>query len=55
VSHEQEGRHELAMKYAVEDLRRAGFLIREQTDRFIDREKIKGDKMWVVVASKPDM
>jgi ubiquinone/menaquinone biosynthesis C-methylase UbiE len=50
---EQEGRHELAMKYAVEDLRRAGFLIREQTDRFIDREKIKGDKMWVVVATKP--
>jgi ubiquinone/menaquinone biosynthesis C-methylase UbiE len=52
---EQEGRHELAMKFAVEDLRRAGFIIHEQTDRFIDRERIKGDKMWVVVAAKPAM
>ena len=52
---EQEGRHELAMKFAVEDLRRAGFIIHEQTDRFIDREKIKGDKMWVVVAARPAM
>jgi ubiquinone/menaquinone biosynthesis C-methylase UbiE len=52
---EQEGRHELAMKFAVEDLRRAGFEIMEQTDRFIDREKVKGDKMWIVVASRPAM
>ena len=37
---------------AIEDLKRAGFVIIEQTDRFIDREKVKGDKMWVVVAEK---
>ena len=48
----QEGKHELGMKFAVEDLKRAGFVIVEQTDRFIDREKVKGDKMWVVVAEK---
>jgi ubiquinone/menaquinone biosynthesis C-methylase UbiE len=52
---EQENRHELLMKFAIEDLRKAGFTILEQTDRFIDREQIKGDKMWVVVASKPAM
>lgn len=52
---EQEGRHELAMKFAVEDLRRAGFIVHEEADRFIDREKVKGDKMWVVVAAKPAM
>jgi len=52
---EQEGRHELEMKFALEDLRKAGFKIVEQSDRFVDREKIKGDKMWVLVASKPAM
>jgi precorrin-6B methylase 2 len=52
---EQEGRHELAMRFAVEDLRRSGFIIHEQSDRFIDREKIKGDKMWLVVAARPTM
>ena len=49
---EQEGKHELGMNFVVEDLRRAGFTIVEQTDRFVDREKVKGDKMWVVVAEK---
>jgi SAM-dependent methyltransferase len=48
----QEGKHELAMNFAVEDLKRAGFVVVEQTDRFIDREKVKGDKMWVIVAEK---
>jgi ubiquinone/menaquinone biosynthesis C-methylase UbiE len=52
---EQEGRHELEMRFAIEDLRRAGFVVDEQSDRFIDREKIKGDKMWMLVASKPSM
>jgi ubiquinone/menaquinone biosynthesis C-methylase UbiE len=49
---EQEGKHELAMKFALEDVRKAGFEIIEQSDRFIDREKVKGDKMWVIVARK---
>jgi ubiquinone/menaquinone biosynthesis C-methylase UbiE len=52
---EEEGRHELEMNFAIEDLRRAGFNVIEQIDRFIDREKIKGDKMWIVVATKPSM
>jgi ubiquinone/menaquinone biosynthesis C-methylase UbiE len=52
---EQEGRHELEMRFALEDLQRAGFSVVEQADRFIDREKVKGDKMWIVVAVKPPM
>jgi ubiquinone/menaquinone biosynthesis C-methylase UbiE len=52
---EQEGRHELAMRFAVEDLKRAGFEVIEQSDRFIDREEVKGDMMWVVVALNPAM
>lgn len=50
---EQEAKHELGMAFAIEDLRHAGFTIIEQTDRFIDREKVKGDSMWIVVAEKP--
>ena len=49
---EQEKKHEIAMKYVVEDLLRAGFNISEKTDPFVDREKIKGDKMWIIVAVK---
>ena len=49
---EQEKKHEIAMKYVVEDLQRAGFSISEKTDPFVDREKIKGDKMWIIVAVK---
>jgi ubiquinone/menaquinone biosynthesis C-methylase UbiE len=52
---EQGARHELEMNFAIEDLRRAGFNVVEQIDRFIDREKIKGDKMWIVLATKPSM
>jgi ubiquinone/menaquinone biosynthesis C-methylase UbiE len=49
---EQERRHELGMNYAVEDLGNAGFSVIEKIDPFVDREKIKGDKMWIVVAVK---
>lgn len=49
----QEGKHELAMGYALEDLAKAGFTISYQKDPFVDRTKEKGDKMWVVVAEKP--
>lgn len=49
---QQEGKHELGMSYAIDDLRKAGFQILLQRDRFVDREKIKGDKMWLVVATK---
>ncbi|MEQ8363154.1 MAG: methyltransferase domain-containing protein [Cyclobacteriaceae bacterium] len=49
---EQERRHELGMNYAMEDLQKAGFKIVFKKDPYIDREKIKGDKMWLIVAEK---
>lgn len=49
---EQERKHELALTFVLDDLRRARFQILFKQDRFIDREKIKGDKMWIVVAGK---
>lgn len=49
---EQEGKHELAMEFAVADLIHAGFKISYQQDSFIDRTKEKGDKMWVIVGIK---
>lgn len=49
---EQERQHELGMNYAMEDLQKAGFKIVFKQDPYIDREKIKGDKMWLIVAEK---
>jgi SAM-dependent methyltransferase len=49
---DQESRHELGMSYALEDLAKAGFTVLEKSDPFVDREKIKGDKMWIIVAIK---
>jgi ubiquinone/menaquinone biosynthesis C-methylase UbiE len=49
---DQEKKHELGMKYALEDLKKAGFKIDYQKDPFIDRTKEKGDKMWVIVGVK---
>lgn len=49
---EQERKHELGMNYALEDLKKAGFKIVFKQDPYIDREKIKGDKMWIIVAEK---
>jgi ubiquinone/menaquinone biosynthesis C-methylase UbiE len=48
----QEGRHELGMNYALEDLKKAGFKVDFQKDPFIDRTDEKGDFMWVVLAVK---
>jgi len=50
---EQEARHEVAMNYVVRDLEKAGFSILVRRDPFIDRTKIKGDSMWLLVAQKP--
>ena len=47
---EQEKKHELAMAFALGDLKKAGFKIIFQKDQYIDRTQEKGDKMWVVVA-----
>ena len=49
---EQERKHEISMKYVLDDLKKAGFKIVSSQDPFIDREKVKGDKMWIVVAIK---
>lgn len=49
---EQERKHELGLPFILEDLQKAGFRILFKQDRFVDREKIKGDKMWIVVAQK---
>ena len=49
---DQERKHELAMPFALEDLKKAGFKITFKKENFIDRTKQKGDRMWVVVAEK---
>lgn len=49
---QQEGRHELGIKYALEDLKRAGFSVVRQQDPFVDRTLEKGDKMWLLVATR---
>ena len=49
---DQEKKHELDMSYALSDLANAGFTVLEKTDPFVDREKIKGDKMWIIVSVK---
>ena len=49
---DQEKKHELAIKYALEDLAKAGFTVIEKIDPFVDREKIKVDKMWIIVCLK---
>jgi ubiquinone/menaquinone biosynthesis C-methylase UbiE len=52
---EQERKHELSMAFALEDLKKAGFVISFEKDNFIDRTEEKGDKMWVIVATKPSL
>lgn len=49
---EQERKHELAMDYAVDDLKAMGFEITFQQEGFINRLKEKGDKMWIIVCEK---
>jgi ubiquinone/menaquinone biosynthesis C-methylase UbiE len=49
---EQEAKHELGIEFAIDDLARAGFSVIRKHDPFVDREKEKGDKMWLVVALK---
>jgi len=48
---DQEKRHELGLAFALGDLKKAGFQVLFQKDPFVDREIIKGDKMWIVVAT----
>ncbi|MDH3710074.1 MAG: class I SAM-dependent methyltransferase [Cyclobacteriaceae bacterium] len=48
----QAGKHEIAMRYVLTDLKQAGFAIRSKKDPFIDRPS-KNDRMWIAVAVKP--
>lgn len=47
---EQERKHELGINFAVDDLKKAGFEITYQKDPYVDRTKVKGDVMWVILA-----
>lgn len=47
---QQEDKHELGMNFAIDDLKKAGFIIQKQQDPFVDRTQEKGDKMWLLVA-----
>ncbi len=49
---EQVGKHEIAMRYVLTDLKKAGFAIRSKKDPFIHRPS-KNDRMWIAVAVKP--
>lgn len=48
---EQERKHEIGLKFVLEDLKNAGFKILKKEDLFADRRKEKGDIMWLVVAT----
>lgn len=48
---QQEQKHELDMQFALQDLKNAGFKIILSKDPYIDRTKIKGDQLWLIVAS----
>lgn len=49
---EQQGKHEISMRFVLADLYTAGFRIDKKKDPFIDRPS-KNDQMWMLVASKP--
>lgn len=49
---DQERKHELGIRFALEDLKKAGFSILKQQDPFVDRTREKSDKMWLIVAVK---
>lgn len=49
---EQEQRHELGINYVIGDLGKAGFQVILKKENFVDRTKVKGDRMWLLVARK---
>ena len=50
---DQADKHEISIKYAINDLQEAGFQITKTVDPFIDRPS-KSDQMWMIVAIKPE-
>jgi ubiquinone/menaquinone biosynthesis C-methylase UbiE len=49
---DQEAKHEIGMNFVREDLENMGFKILDTKDPFVDRTIEKGDKMWLIVATK---
>jgi len=49
----QNERHEIAIRFVIRDLKKAGFKLIEDINPFVDRIKIKGDIMWMLIAEKP--
>lgn len=49
---EQAKKHEIAIEFVLQDLAKAGYKVMTKKENFIDREKIKGDKMWIISAMK---
>jgi len=49
---EQERKHEIGIDHVLADLSKAGFMITFKRDPYIDRQQIKGDNMWIIVAQK---
>lgn len=47
----QEGKHEIAIRYVINDLRKAGFKLIQDIYPFVNRE-VKGDIMWMLIAQK---
>ena len=47
----QADKHEISIRFACQDLRKAGFKIISEVNPFIDRTEIKGDKLWMLVAT----
>ena len=50
---EQAEKHEIAIRYALDDLSASGFQVAEKLDPFIDRPS-KSDQMWMLVAVRPE-
>lgn len=46
----QEDKHEISIRYACADLKEAGFIILKEENPFLNREEIKGDKLWMIIA-----
>jgi cyclopropane fatty-acyl-phospholipid synthase-like methyltransferase len=51
---QQTAKHEIAIRYARQELQEAGFAILKEENPFVDRTKEKGDKEWMIVAVRQE-
>ena len=49
---EQAVKHEISIRYVLEDLAQAGFQVQKIMNPFIDRRS-KNDQMWMLIATRP--